>query len=631
MAAATRSPSGRSSRQEIATAPDLRFEVLGPVRAWSNGTELDLGSPQQRAVLAILLLAQGRQVSRDMVIDAIWGEDPPRGAAGTIRTYVSRLRHCLGTVAGNRATGLLTSVGNGYAFETGAVTVDVELFTRQVQQAQLTRRRGDRALAASQLNGALGLWRGMPLAGIQGPYAESQRARLLELRMAALEERLATDIESGGHRAAIAELRALLDENPLREKLSELLMLALYRAGRQADALAVFGDSRRLLRGELGIDPGPGLRDMHERILRADGSLAEGLTARLAGSPAQLPPPPAELAGRGDTLSAIVEALRDSPAAPVIAITGMPGIGKSALALQAAHAVSAVFPDGQLYAELGDADGAPGDPGAVLAGFHQVLGNGVRPDPPEEPRLAFRAALAGRRVLVVLEGVSSTAQAGRLLDALRGCAVIITAQRRMIGLPGVRWFEIGPLVPGEAMHLLERLVGPARIAAERAAAEKVITACAGQPIAVRTAAARLVARPTWGIAAMAGALEEELRLPVLSHPDCKLVEAPFERAYRLLPNDQAFVFRQAAMSDGPEISAAAVGALTEMLESRALATLESVADVHLLQAGALGSYRYDPLVKLYAWRKALAEDGHQTCEASRELLRRASGRPLLVP
>lgn len=292
----------------------LRFEVMGPVRAWSNETELDVGSPQQRAVLAILLLSQGWQVSRDVLVDALWGEDPPRSAAGTVRTYISRLRRCLDPVTGCQAAELLKSVGDGYAIDAGAVTVDYEQFTGQVERARLTRSRGDLTLAATQLAEALGLWRGAPLAGIQGPYADSQRARLQELRTAVTEDRLSMDIESGGHLAAIVELRALLDDHPLREKLSELLMLALYRAGRQADALTVFHDVRCLLRDELGIDPGPGLRDLHARILRADDALIATAAdapvapqaACLIEPPALLPTLPADLIGRADTLREIV-------------------------------------------------------------------------------------------------------------------------------------------------------------------------------------------------------------------------------------------------------------------------------------------------------------------------------------
>lgn len=610
----------------------LWFEVLGPVRAWHDGAELDLGSPQQRGVLAILLLSRGWQVPRDVLIDAIWGEDPPRAAPGTVRTYISRLRRCLDPVTGYRATELITSIGDGYALAQDSVTVDADLFARHVADAHQARDQADAATAATRLRAALELWRGMPLAGIQGPYADSQRTRLAELRMAATEDRLAMDIESGGP-AAIAELRTLLDEHPLRERLSELLMLALYRAGRQADALSVFAGTRRLLAGELGIDPGPALRDVHERILRADASLggsgdpgalakAPDRPARTSGPPAQLPPLHADFTGRADALDAIVTMLTDDAASPVVTITGMPGIGKTALAVHAARAAIDLFPDGQLYAELGAVAGAPVEPVDVLPGFLRALGRSSVPAGLDELIAACRTAVGGRRMLVVLDDARDTAQVASLLPALGGCAVIVTTQRHLIGLPGARTWEIAGLRPDESLRLLERFVGERRLAAEPAAASRVVAACAGQPIAIRTAGARLATRPGWRVTAMVDQLEHELTQPVITHPDCALVEAPFDRAHRRLGKPEAFLFRQAATADTPEISAAAAAALMDVPENRAVALLESIADSHLIEAGAFGAYRYDPLVKLHAWRMALETDGPQRCAASRELLGR---------
>jgi DNA-binding SARP family transcriptional activator len=622
---------------------NLWFEVLGPVRAWHDGTELDLGSPQQRAVLAILLLSRGWQVPRDVLIDAIWGDDPPRAAPGTIRTYISRLRRCLDPVTGYRATELITSIGDGYALTPGAVTVDADVFTRYVADAHEARDEADAATAATRLRAALGLWRGMPLAGIQGPYADSQRTRLAELHMAATEDRLAMDIESGGQLAAIAELRTLLNEHPLREKLSELLMLALYRAGRQADALSVFTDARLLLRDELGIDPGPSLRDLHERILRADSSLdspgalgapgaAPGTQANGPGRPAgvpaaperpaQLPPLHADFTGRADTLDAIVTTLKDATDGTVVTITGMPGIGKTALAVHAARAVLDVFPDGQLFAQLGDIAGAPADPAAVLAGFLRALGHGFVPGDLDELIAACRTAFAGRRMLIVLDDADDTAQVNALLPAVGGCVLIVTTQRHLIGLPGVRSFEITGLRPDESLRLLGRVAGQQRLAAEPAAARRLVTTCAGQPMAVRIVGARLATRPGWRVATMVAQLERELISPVRTHPDCSLVEAPFQRAHSRLPDAEAFLFRQAATSDTPEISVTAAAVLMELPECQALTLLESIADSHLIEDGAFGSYRYDPLVKVHAWRMALQIDGPQRCEASRELLRR---------
>jgi len=259
----------------------VRFEVLGPVRGWRGETQLELGSPQQRAVLAMLLLARGRQVPLGGLVDGLWGERVPRSAAGTVRTYVSRLRGRLGDCAEGPAGDVIESAGDGYVLHPGPAVLDLDNFQRWCRDARVARHGHEIARAARLLRDALGLWRGGALAGIPGPYADSSRARLAELYTAAAEEKAATDIALGEHVTAIAELRGLLAEHPFREGLSELLMLALYKSGRQAEALDVFDTMRQRLGADLGIDPGPALQAMHQRVLRADRHLMD---------PADLPP-----------------------------------------------------------------------------------------------------------------------------------------------------------------------------------------------------------------------------------------------------------------------------------------------------------------------------------------------------
>ena len=251
---------------------EVRFEVLGPVRGWHGSEELELGAPQQRAVLAMLLLARGRQVSLDGLIGGLWGERLPRSASGTIRTYISRLRQCVDTQAGQ----LIESIGDGYVLRLGSAALDLDAFERRLSEARAARLRHDTTRSARLLRDALGLWHGVALAGVPGPYANARRVPLAELLIAATEEKLAADISLGDHAGAIAELRGLLAEHPFREGLSELLMLALYKSGRQAEALDVFGSVRQRLGDELGIDPGLSLQTMHQRILRADHHLLDG-------------------------------------------------------------------------------------------------------------------------------------------------------------------------------------------------------------------------------------------------------------------------------------------------------------------------------------------------------------------
>lgn len=245
---------------------EMRFEVLGPVRGWHGKAELDLGSPQQRAVLVMLLLARGRQVSLDGIIGGLWDGDVPRSAAGTVRTYISRLR---------RRVNSIESIGDGYVLRLGSAVLDLDEFERWLSDARAAQDLHDSALGARLLRDALSLWRGTALAGVPGPYADSRRVPLTELHLAATEEKLAADIALGEHATAIAELWALLAEHPFRERLTELLMLALYKSGRQADALHVFDSVRCRLAEELGIDPGPSLQAMRQRVLQADRGLME--------------------------------------------------------------------------------------------------------------------------------------------------------------------------------------------------------------------------------------------------------------------------------------------------------------------------------------------------------------------
>lgn len=231
--------------------PQRRIAVLGPVRAWQGAEEVDLGTPQQRMVLAMLVLAQGRPVSLAELVDALWGSQPPRSAVGTVRTYASRLRRALD------GDGVIESAGDGYQVRVGAAVVDLDVFLESTRAADAAGKTGDVAGAAKILREGLSEWRGPALAGIPGEFAAAQRARLGELQVDAAQRALAWELDFGRHEEATGELQALLAEHPTRERLTELLMLAHCRSGRQADALAVFDSTRRLLAAELGIDPCP--------------------------------------------------------------------------------------------------------------------------------------------------------------------------------------------------------------------------------------------------------------------------------------------------------------------------------------------------------------------------------------
>jgi DNA-binding SARP family transcriptional activator len=241
----------------------LEFRILGPTEVWNGDEQLQLGGPKQRAVLALLLLEAGRVVSTDRLIDLLWGEKPPATAATSLQNFVSQLRKTVGA-------GVLTTKPPGYRLEIAPEQLDLERFRRLVETAKTA----PPAERATQLRAALELWRGPALADLTfEPFAEHEAARLEELRLAALEERLDADLESGGHAELVGELESLVREHPLRERLRGQLMLALYRSERQAEALDVYRDARRQLVDELGIEPSSALQDLHSAILRQDSRL----------------------------------------------------------------------------------------------------------------------------------------------------------------------------------------------------------------------------------------------------------------------------------------------------------------------------------------------------------------------
>lgn len=356
---------------------ELRFAVLGPVRGWRGPEELDLGTPQQRAVLAVLLLAEGRQVPVSALVDALWGSGPPKAAAGTLRTYISRLRQAL---AADGRQSVIESAGTGYVLPMSTDSVDLGMFLQWTAQARAARATGDVTKAADFLRDALGLWQGEPLAGLPGEYAESQRARLTELQLAALEDRLGLEIELGEHVAAAAELRTLAAAHPLREQLSKLQMLALYRAGRQADALAVFDRARHTLSDELGIDPGPALREMHQRILQTDQSLigtavpaprpkVAAVAPAGARVPCPLPVGMTSLFGREQAIDEVVGLIERS-GVRLVTLTGSGGVGKTRLVVAVGERLRDRFGAGTVFVPLDTVT----DPRLVMPAIGRMAG-----------------------------------------------------------------------------------------------------------------------------------------------------------------------------------------------------------------------------------------------------------------
>ncbi|MFK8910556.1 BTAD domain-containing putative transcriptional regulator [Streptomyces sp. YS-3] len=600
-----RAPGSAADAGQAADTADLRFGVLGPVRAWRGSEALPSGSPQQRALLAALLLRDGRTATAAELIDAIWGDEPPSQALAAIRTYASRLRKALGP-------GVLVSESGGYAIRLTSGVLDLAGAQELAAEAEKARAGGDQTRARELLKAALALWTGEPLAGIPGPHADTERTRLVEWRLQLTEARLDMELDAGCHAEAVSELTALTAAYPLRERLRELLMLALYRSGRQAEALAVYADTRRLLADELGVDPRPELSRLQQRILQADEDLARPAEAPAAPAPvraAQLPASVPDFTGRVafvQELSARLAAAGSTVMA-VSALAGIGGVGKTTLAVHVAHAARPHFPDGQLYVDLQGTGPRACEPEAVLGAFLRALGtpDASIPDSLEERAALFRSTLDGRRVLVLLDNARDAAQVRPLLPGTAGCAALVTSRIRMLDLAGAYLVDLDVMSPEEALQLFTRIVGEERVGAERQSALDVVAACGFLPLAIRIAASRLASRRTWTVSVLAAKLaDERRRLDELQAGDLA-VKATFELGYGQLEPAQARAFRLLGLPDGSDISLAAAAAVLDLPLQETEDLLESLVDTSLVESAAPGRYRYHDLVRLYA--RACAE------------------------
>ncbi|MGW2248735.1 BTAD domain-containing putative transcriptional regulator [Kitasatospora sp. NPDC001660] len=596
----------------------VRFFLLGTMRAQYGDEGLPVGSPLQQAMMATLLLRDGRGASAGELIEALWGDEAPISASAMLRTYAWRWRKAL--EHDHDAPAILTSVGDGYRTVVPADAVDALHMEKLAAAAIGAARAGeDPAQARGLFAEALELWGGEPLTGVPGPFAEQQRTRLGELRISLLEERCGLDLELGDTALAIPVLRDLTAEHPLRERPYTLLMRALYQGGRQADALALFDRARRLLAEELGVDPGPELRETHQRILRNDPALLGTAAGTVATHhaptrqptlvPAQLPADTVDFTGRQVELDALHTALAAAvrePAGdavlPIAAVSGMGGVGKTALALRVAHRLRPGFPDGQLYADLrGDQD-APADPNVLLASFLTALGvaPGAVPESMEDRARLFRSLLDVRRVLVLLDNARDAAQVRPLLPGSARCAVLVTGRARLFGLATAVQVDLDVFSVDEARDLLARTAGAERVAADLAAAGELIRHCGRLPLAVRIVAARLASRPAWTVARLADRLAAERdRMAELRLGDLAVAGA-FEWGYRQLTAEQADAFRVVAAVCRPDIGVPAAAAVLGVAQRRAEDLLESLVDAGMLTAPRPGRYRYHELLRVFA-------------------------------
>ncbi|MEV0135937.1 BTAD domain-containing putative transcriptional regulator [Dactylosporangium sp. NPDC050688] len=497
-------------------AMPLRCTVLGPVGITVGGRSVEINRPRWLTVLAYLLLNANQVVTMERLIDATWGPAPPATARAQIQSDIHALRRAVRAACPTVEP--ITTLPGGYRLDVRPEELDLSLFTDRVALARAEAGRGRQAAAADLMREALALWRGPALSGAGGDVLEPARVRLEELRVDEYEWLVDLELALGRHHRLIAELTEHVTRHPLRERPRVQLMLALYRSGRQPDALRVAREGRRLLAEEHGLDPGPALTEMETAILRQDPALslaheAPGEAAapaddgsagpRMPHGPAQLPPAPVPFAGRAGEVALLVDGLSGTtrldgcPAPPVLLLHGMPGVGKTALAVHVAYAAAAGHPDGHLYLDLRGSAPQPCRPEHAVAQALRGLGVDPRDIPATlaERAALFRSLLARRRLLVVLDDAGSVDQVQPLVPAAPGCGVVVTS-RHLLDLPGALRHRVDPLPPAAALEVLAAHLDAGQAAAEPDAARAVVRACGGHPLALRVAAAR-VRSGTW--------------------------------------------------------------------------------------------------------------------------------------
>lgn len=603
-----------------------------------------LGSVKHRCVLAVLVHARGEPVAVDTLMERVWGDEPPPKGPATLQTYLSKLRRHLAD-----AVGPLVQVDHVaprlYRLRMNDLNdLDLVRFQRFRAEAAVAAEQGRTDWAIGLLRTAESMWRGEPLTESSGEWAASVRTRLMEDHRHVREERIRLELELGRHADLIGELRELAAESPLAEGVVGSLMLALHRSGRHSEALELYRTTHARLREGLGMEPGPDLRTLHQRILEQDRGLTEpravAVTVR-ASSPSASSPPPApavplapapagrpahnnlprdtrDFTGRVGELALLREGLAggDGYALPLAVLHGMPGIGKTALAVHAAHRLADAYPDGQLYVDLHGFSGRrPFDPAEALALLLHAAGtDGALPDTLDERAAEWRKWTARNRVLVVLDNARDAAQVRPLLPGSAGCMAIVTSRNRLSTLDGATSLLVDALPAQEAAALFTRVAGTVRTSRDPEALKLLVDACGRHPLATTLLAGRFRHREIWDLRHL---LE---RLAQSSDPLDELDEEAFVSAFRfsyaeLTPGTRRLL-RLLALHPGPDITAAAAAALSGNGTGTGPGggagsvrrSIEELLDCHLLAEPAIGRYQLHDLTRAFALRMSAAEE-----------------------
>jgi DNA-binding SARP family transcriptional activator len=625
--------------------------ALGPLELWHGQRQYELGSRKQRCVLAVLVHARGEPVSVDTLMDRLWNGEPPPAAVDTLHSYLSRLRKRLKQAVGDDLARIHRPSSRLYQLRAAPDHIDLMRFQGLRRDASAAAARGDRGAAVAMLRTAESLWRGEPLTEFtDSAWATSVRARLVEDHRRVREERIGLELELGRHADLVGELQELASQNPFAQQVIGSLMLALYRSGRHDEALKVYRNTRTRLQESQGIELGTELQELHLRMLEQDGTLlwagigagsgsgsgtgsGSGSTGSGSGSEPKsrsgsviapagpeprncLPRDTRDFTGRTAELRILLDAAGQAAptALPVTVIHGMPGVGKTALALHAAHRLSAAYPAGQFYVDLRGFSGQqPLDPADALATLLQSAGHtGELPGTLDERSARWREWTARHRALVVLDNARDAAQVAPLLPGTPDCRVIVTSRSRLAGLDGAEPLPVEALSRAEASALFTRIVGASRLSGEHDVLERIVDACGCLPLAVHLLASRFRHRHVWDLQHLLDRLaraadpltEFDGTMPAVFHFSYAELSAPAQRLLRLL-----------ALHTGPDITLPAAAALAGpdhdpepgLLER----CVEELLDSSLLEEPVRGRYRLHDLTRafgLQAGRRADTED-----------------------
>ncbi len=617
---------------------EVKFCLLGPLQVQRGGNVVRVCPGKQRALLAALLLNANMIVPVDDLADVLWDSRPPPSARASLQTYVMRLRQSLG----DHDHCLIAAQPGGYMISVGPGELDVDLFGSSLAAARDAMRAGAYADAAARLRTALALWRGQPLTGVASEtLAMQELPRLTERRLQAIEARIDADLHLGRHADVIIELRQLAAANPLRERLHAMLMLALYRDGQQAGALAAYQVARGVLIGELGAEPGAGLRQLQQQVLAADPLIAApdpgGATIALTGTghgqqpaaavPRQLPGAPPHFTGRSAELAVLAGMLdQGAGGTMVVSIAGTAGVGKTALAVHWAHQVSDRFPDGQLYLNLRGF--GPSEAPMTAAAAVRLLLDGLEVAPEritadlDADAALYRSVTAGKKMLIVLDNARDAAQVRPLLPGAPGCLVLVTGRPALTGLAaadGAHLLILDVLTKEQSRQMLAARLGQQRVAAEAAPVSELTGLCARLPLALSIAAARASARPGLPLAELVAELRDSrVRLDALGTGDAATdLRRIFCWSCQQLSHQAGRMFRLLSMHSGPDITTPAAASLAGLPPWRAAQALAELSAASLITRPAAGRYALHDLLRAYAAEQARAAQSSKAIRAAR--------------